>query len=115
MEKDGRGFMGTANPPSLHTAFNNIQGVEPEPAPQGTSADAGRRRLRKDRPDLHERVLSGELSVHAAMVEAGFRKPTATVPKNDVDAITRWLRKNLTTDQIGIHKPPASVISSSPF
>ena len=26
------------------------------------------RRLRKDRPDLHERVLAGECSPHAAMV-----------------------------------------------
>lgn len=41
---------------------------------QGTSREYALRRLRKDRPDLHERVLSGELSAHAAMVEAGFRK-----------------------------------------
>ena len=33
------------------------------------------RRLRKDRPDLHGRVLDGELSANAAMIEAGFRKP----------------------------------------
>lgn len=31
-------------------------------------------RLRKDRPDIHARVLAGEISPHAAMVEAGFRK-----------------------------------------
>jgi hypothetical protein len=31
-------------------------------------------RLRRDRPDLHARVLAGELSAHAGMVEAGFRK-----------------------------------------
>lgn len=43
--------------------------------PAGTSADAALRRLRKDRPDLHARVLDGELSAHAAMIEAGFRKP----------------------------------------
>lgn len=46
--------------------------------PTGTSRAAGLRRLRKDRPDLHARVLADELSVHAAMIEAGFRKrPTA--------------------------------------
>jgi hypothetical protein len=33
-------------------------------------------RLRRDRPDIHARVLAGELSPHAGMVEAGFRKPT---------------------------------------
>ena len=31
-------------------------------------------RLRKDRPDIHQRVLDGELTAHAGMVEAGFRK-----------------------------------------
>jgi hypothetical protein len=32
------------------------------------------RRLRKSRPDLHERVLRRELSAHAAMKKAGFVK-----------------------------------------
>jgi hypothetical protein len=31
-------------------------------------------RLRRDRPDIHARVLAGELSPHAGMIEAGFRK-----------------------------------------
>ena len=39
----------------------------------GTRAEA-LRRLRKDRPDIHARVLAGELSPHAGMIEAGFRK-----------------------------------------
>jgi hypothetical protein len=42
--------------------------------PAGTSAAASIRRLRKDRPDIHARVLAGELSPHAGMIEAGFRK-----------------------------------------
>jgi hypothetical protein len=47
-------------------------------APAGNSRDKALRRLRKDRPDLLERVTEGELSAHAAMVQAGFRKvPTA--------------------------------------
>ena len=33
--------------------------------PSGTSRAAALRRLRKDRPDLHGRVLAGELSAHA--------------------------------------------------
>ena len=37
-------------------------------------ADSCLRRLRKDRPDIHARVLAGELSPHAGMIEAGFRK-----------------------------------------
>lgn len=38
------------------------------------------RRLRKDRPDLHAQVIEKKLSPHAAMVEAGFRPKTITVP-----------------------------------
>jgi hypothetical protein len=30
------------------------------------------RRLRKDRPDIHARMLAGELSAHAGMVETGM-------------------------------------------
>ena len=44
--------------------------------PTGTSRAAALRRLRKDRPDIHARVLAGELTPHAGMVEAGFRKKT---------------------------------------
>ena len=32
------------------------------------------KRLKRDRPDLADKVISGELSAHAAAVEAGFRK-----------------------------------------
>src|SRR5208282_3228545 len=42
--------------------------------PTGNSAANAIRRLRKDRPDIHTRVLAGELSAHAGMIEAGFRK-----------------------------------------
>jgi hypothetical protein len=51
---------------------NNIT-LQDTPKPQtGTSNTYALRRLRKDRPDLHERVLAEEVSPHAAMVEAGF-------------------------------------------
>ncbi len=39
-----------------------------EPAERGNRADAAIRRLRKDRPDLHARVIAGELSPHTAAV-----------------------------------------------
>jgi hypothetical protein len=42
--------------------------------PSGNFRAAFLRRLRKDRPDLHARVLNGALSPYAAMVEAGFRR-----------------------------------------
>jgi hypothetical protein len=66
----------------------------------GTSAAQALRRLRKDRPDLHARVLANELTPHRAMVEAGFRRRTATVPLDDLDALAATLRRHLTADQI---------------
>src|SRR5262249_54816374 len=52
------------------------QGDSPAPqrARQGNTVPYAHRRLFRDRPDLFERVRQGELSAHAAMVEAGFRK-----------------------------------------
>lgn len=55
---------------------NDVNGYRPD----GNSAEAALRRLRKDRTDLHARVLAGELTAHAAMVAAGFRKPRAPEP-----------------------------------
>jgi hypothetical protein len=42
--------------------------------PTGNSAAAALRRLERQRPDLLDRVLAAELSPHAAMITAGFRK-----------------------------------------
>jgi hypothetical protein len=52
--------------------YNNKADVHIRPS--GNSAAAALRRLRKDRPDIHARVLAGELSPHAGMLAAGFRK-----------------------------------------
>jgi len=62
---------GNQNARGEKTPLDNIQGC---PAPTGTSRDAALRRLRKDRPDLHAKVISGEKTAHRAMVEAGFRQ-----------------------------------------
>jgi hypothetical protein len=48
--------------------------IQDSKAPTGTSRDAAIRRLRKDRPDLLEKVIAGQLSAHAAAIEAGHRK-----------------------------------------
>jgi hypothetical protein len=65
---------------------------------KGTTASQALRRLRKDRPDLHARVLAGELSAHAAMLEAGFRRKTITVPI-DIDGLARALHRHLTPEE----------------
>lgn len=67
---------------------SKIDNVNLAPVPNGNSKDAALRRLRKDRPDLHQEVLAGKKSPHAAMVEAGFRK----VP-TPLDALRRaWAK-----------------------
>ncbi len=82
-------------PPSRH-ALDNIQGT----APSGTSREAGLRRLRKDRPDLHDEVLAGRLSTHAAMVKAGFRRKMVTVPVDTPENTAKALRRNLAPEAV---------------
>jgi hypothetical protein len=53
---------------------NGVGDVHTSERPSGNSRAALLRRLRKDRPDIHARVLAGDLSPYAGMVEAGFRK-----------------------------------------
>lgn len=45
------------------------------------------RRLKRDRPDLAARVLAGEMSAHAAAVEAGFRNRQHTIPQDPQKAV----------------------------
>jgi hypothetical protein len=49
---------------------DNINSLDSRPT--GTSEQAAIRWLRKDRPDLLEKVVAGEMTAHGAMVEAGF-------------------------------------------
>jgi hypothetical protein len=70
--------------------YNNSSVVH-DYRPAGNSAAAFLRRLRKDRPDIHARVLSGELSPHAGMIEAKFRKPPKPRPKlSRFEQIVKW-------------------------
>lgn len=63
-----------------------------ESANQGTSSAYALRKLRTDAPELHARVLSKELSPHAAMIEAGFRRKTLQVPADPAGAARALLR-----------------------
>jgi len=54
--------------------YNKQSDVHEVERPSGNSSAAFIRRLRKDRPDIHARVLSGEITPHAGMIEAGFRR-----------------------------------------
>jgi hypothetical protein len=82
----------------LPTTDDNTQtNINSRLSPTGTSRAAALRRLRKDRPDIHARVLAGELSPHAGMIEAGFRK-RAVNPLSALDQI-RKLIPRLTAEE----------------
>lgn len=67
--------------------------------PDGTSAAYALRKLRTGAPVLHARVLAGELSPHAAMIEAGYRRKTIQVPA-DVDGAAHALARKFTTQEL---------------
>lgn len=62
--------------------------------PAGDTAEAALRRLRKERPDLHARVIdeTDPLTAHAAAVEAGFRSRRFSVPGDPKRAAVILLR-----------------------
>jgi hypothetical protein len=79
--------------------FDNKRfGVQEVRAPTGNAAAAALRRLRKDRPDIHERVLAGELTANAGMIEAGFRKKRESRKLTALDHLRKWWDK-ATPDQ----------------
>lgn len=80
------------------TIDDNVQGSRSK-APTGNTRQAGLRRLRLHRPDLLQRVLDHELSVNAAMVEAGFRTKRIMVAAN-VEAVVQALKDNFSEGEI---------------
>ncbi|SDX68403.1 hypothetical protein [Thiocapsa roseopersicina] len=46
------------------------------------------RRLARSRPDLLDKVETGELSPNAAAVEAGFRRPMKSIPVDSAEVFT---------------------------
>ena len=77
----------------------NIVTVENQKKQRGNSLVYALRRLRDARPDLHERVLNKELSVHQAMVEAGFRKKSIVVVA-DISKLCAAIKASFTDAQI---------------
>jgi hypothetical protein len=68
--------------------------------PGGNTEAKALRRLRKDRPDLHAEVLADRLSAHAAMVQAGFRPKTVSVPVDRPESIAQTLHRHMKPDDI---------------
>jgi hypothetical protein len=62
-------------------------GNDLDPKPVGNMAATALRRLRKDRPDLLAKVEAGKMTAHAAMIQAGFRRPMIQIPKDPIAAV----------------------------
>jgi hypothetical protein len=87
------------------TLYDEKQVIQDKPnAPTGTSTEAALRRLAKDRPDLHTRVLAGEITAHAAMVEAGFRKKAASRKRSRLDKAIALIQAMTSTERAALWK-----------
>jgi hypothetical protein len=85
--EENRGELGSVGRPSEKGCNTTI-------TKKGT-ADHWKRRLKRDRPDLYEKVISGDMTANAAAIEAGFRKPSPPpirTPESALDAITVALK-----------------------
>lgn len=58
------------------------------------------RRLRKDRPDLHEKVLAGEMTITAAVVDAGFYPKRVSIRLDDVASAIATIERNASPEFI---------------
>ncbi len=72
----------------------------PSPRPTGTSTARALRALRDHAPDLHAEVLAGRVSPHGAMVAAGLRRRTLTIPCDDPAAAARSIRRHFDADAV---------------
>lgn len=90
----------TKNEPGVNQYTEGVDIINTlEDRPDGTSAAYALRKLRADAPEMHARVLAGELSPHAGMVEAGYRKKTIQIP-TEPNAAARALLRKFNADEL---------------
>ncbi|MFJ4624666.1 hypothetical protein [Streptomyces sp. NPDC088812] len=68
--------------------------------PAGTTRAAGLRKLRKHAPHLLPQVTSGDLSVNKALIEAGLRQRTVSVPVSQPEKAADVLRRHFAPEQL---------------
>ena len=85
----------------------NVNNVHVDPRPQGNGRARAIRKLRTeaDRGNvqaaaLHADVLADRISPHAAMIQAGFRPKTISVPVSKPERIAAYLRKHMPREAI---------------
>ena len=74
--------------------------IIPSISSRGTSAAHMTARLKRDNPELADKVFKGELSANAAAIQAGFRHKQIQIPADDIDRAARLLKRNF-GDRIG--------------
>ncbi|MFB1042358.1 hypothetical protein [Streptomyces chrestomyceticus] len=72
----------------------------PSPRPLGATRAAALRKLGKHAPHLLEEVTIGSLSVNKALIEAGLRERTVSVPVSRPDKAADVLRRHFTPAQL---------------
>jgi len=65
---------------------SNVQKDTNLKSTRGTSPSYLTKRLKRDNPELFEKVKSGELTAHAAAIVAGIKKPMVQVRTDDINA-----------------------------
>lgn len=60
---------------------------------RGNSRDNALEKLRDRRPDLHKKVISDEIKMHGAMIEAGLRKKIIQIPYDIKDMASALKRR----------------------
>jgi hypothetical protein len=69
-------------------------------APQSKTVEQEIRRLKRDDPELAERVISGEVSAYAAARQKGWRRPRIVL--STPDRIARSLSNHLSADDMAL-------------
>jgi hypothetical protein len=97
-EKDALDFAWAAGPAEQDVAAEQ-QPVELPGADRGTSKAYLTRRLKRDHPELAAKVEAGELTAHAAAIQAGIKVPVIQIPK-DPERAAGALVKHFKVEQV---------------
>jgi hypothetical protein len=67
---------------------------------RGTDPTYTLARLKRDAPDLAKMVIDGDISANAAAIQAGFRRPTKTIPIDTPASAVRALLRVFSAEEI---------------
>jgi len=88
------------NDPQKALGLNDAVAQGKKIRPSGTSKEATIRRLRKNHPELHQKVVSGEMTPNAAAIEAGFRRKMKSIPVDSPEVALKALEKVFSREEL---------------